>query len=87
MVVGGSTWEWDPGRSSPRCNPSQTAGGGHRDSRGHLQSHWLVDNGGEFVCPPYLHAQDGKDVDDDEEDEGEVSQGAQGGDDDTQQDL
>ena len=46
-----------------------------------------MDGGGEFVCPIYLHAQDGEDVDDDEEDEGEVPQGAQGGDDDTQQDL
>ena len=35
----------------------------------------------------HLHAQDGEDVDDDEEDECEVAQGAQGGDDDAQQDL
>lgn len=40
-----------------------------------------------FICVFYLHAQDGKDVDDDEEDEGEVAQGAQGGDDDAQQHL
>ena len=40
-----------------------------------------------FICVFYLHAQYGKDVDDDEEDEGEVAQGAQGGDDDAQQDL
>ena len=39
------------------------------------------------LCDRHLHSQDGKDVDDDEEDEGEVSQGAQGGDDDTQQNL
>ena len=54
--LAGSTWEWDPGRSSPQCNLSQTAGGGHRDSR----DHWtppmakmilaMVDDSGEFVC-------------------------------------
>ena len=40
-----------------------------------------------FVKEFHLHAQDGEDVNDDEEDEGEVSQGTQGGDDDTQQNL
>ena len=34
-----------------------------------------------------LHPQDGEDVDDDDEEEGEVPEGAQGGDDDAQQDL
>ena len=40
-----------------------------------------------FVKEFHLHAEDGEDVDDDEQDEGEVAQGAQCRDDDAQQHL
>ena len=40
-----------------------------------------------FVKEFHLHAEDGEDVDDDKQDEGEVAQGPQGGDDDAEQDL
>ena len=39
------------------------------------------------VLPKQLHTQHGEDVDDDEEDEGQVPQGTQGGDDDAQENL
>ena len=39
------------------------------------------------VLPEQLHPQDGEDVDHNEEDEREVSEGAEGGDDDAEEDL
>ena len=86
MLGDNLTWVWDPGRSFPQCNLSQTAG--RRSLLQYFQpqsflSYLMI----LVLCVLYLHAQDGEDVDDDEQDEGEVAEGAQGGYDDTQQNL